>query len=250
MQTYLILARRELGAYFVSWTGYVILVTVLLLHGLCFLTLIEALNAKPTDQPIMELFFNTYYFWFILVLATPVITMRTFALEKFTGTFETLMTAPVRDLEVVLAKFSAALVLHVLVWLPLLGLVLIVRYFGNDPGAVDWRALASTFLGILLLGMLYVALGCFASSLTRSVIIAAMVALALGFSFWVLSFLTFSYSEQPGWPALIFQHLSLISHMRDFSTAVIDTRSLVFYPTLAGFFLFLTLKVVESRRWK
>lgn len=250
MQTYLLLVRREMGAYFVSWTGYVILATVLFLQGLCFVNLIEALNTKPTDQPIMELFYNTYYFWLILLLATPVITMRTFALEKFTGTFETLMTAPVRDLEVVLAKFSAALILHLLVWLPLLGLAFIVRHFGNDPAAVDWRALGSTFLGILLLGMLFTALGCFASSLTRSLIIAAMLAFALSLSIFLLSFLAISYSGQPGWPSLLFQHVSLIEHMRDFSSAVIDTRPLVFYPTLAGLFLFLTLKVVESRRWK
>ncbi|MCX6905676.1 MAG: ABC transporter permease, partial [Verrucomicrobia bacterium] len=143
-QTYRTLVRRELGSYFVSWTGYVVIAAALFLLGLCFVSLIQALNTEPTDQPIMELFYSTYYFWLILLLAAPIITMRSFALEKFTGTIETLMTAPVSDLEVVLAKFSAALIFYMLIWLPLVALGLIVRHFGHDPTALDWGTLAST----------------------------------------------------------------------------------------------------------
>jgi len=249
-QAWRTLLRRELGAYFVSWTGYVVIAAVLFLLGLCFVSLIRALNAEPTDQPLLELFFSTYYFWIILILATPIITMRSFALEKFTGTFETLMTAPVGDLEVVLAKFSAAVVFHMLTWAPLAALVLALRPFGNESSAVDWAVLGSTFLGIFLLGLLYMALGCLASALTRSLIIAAVIALAAGFALWLLSFLAVNYVGEPGWQSAALQHVSLIDHMRDFSRGIIDTRALVFYFSSTALLLFLTWKVVESRRWR
>jgi ABC-2 type transport system permease protein len=249
-QAYRTLFRRELGSHFVSWTGYVIISAVLFLLGLCFVNLIQALNAEATDQPIMELFFSTYYFWLILLLASPIITMRVFALEKYSGTFETLMTTPVSDWEVVLAKFSAALVFYLLMWLPMLGLVFVVRHYGNDPSVLDWGTLAGTSLGIFLLGLLFMSLGCFASALTRSLIIAAMIAFALGISIFLVSFLAFSSPGQAGWQARVFQQVSLIEHMKDFARGVVDTRALVFYLSVTVLFLFLTLKVVESRRWK
>jgi ABC-2 type transport system permease protein len=250
LQGYRTLVRRELGSQFASWTGYVVIATVLFLLGLCFVDLVQKLNTDPTDLPIVELFFNTYYFWVILLLATPIITMRAFALEKYSGTFETLMTAPVGDLEVVLAKFTAAVAFYLLTWLPLVVLVFLVRHFGNDPSTVDWGTLASTLLGIFLLGLLYMSLGCFTSSVTRSLIIAATISFALGFSIFMLSFLALNYSGQPGWPARLLMHVSVIEHMKDFSRGVVDTRALVFYLSLTVLFLFLTLKVVESRRWK
>jgi len=250
MRPWLTLMRRELGAHFVSWTGYVVIAAVLFLMGLCFVNLFEALNAEPTEHPIMEIFFGTYYFWLILLLSAPVITMRSFALEKFTGTFETLMTTPVSDLQVVLAKFSAAMVFHIILWLPLAGMVFLVRKYGNDPGAMDWGIMASTYLGILLLGALYMSLGCLASSLTRSMVIAAIIALTLGGALFLLSFLSFSMAGQGGWWPRVFHHLSLIEHMNDFSRGIVDTRALVLFPSLTLFFLYLTLKVVESRRWR
>src|SRR5262250_1547103 len=121
MQPYLTLTRRELGAYFLSLTGYIIIAAVTFLLGLSFVVLLVKLEQEPTPIPVTELFYVTQFFWLILLLAAPVITMRLFAQEKFSGTFETLMTAPVTDLQVVLAKFSAGLVFYTLMWLPLLG---------------------------------------------------------------------------------------------------------------------------------
>jgi ABC-2 type transport system permease protein len=176
--------------------------------------------------------------------------MRSFAHEKFTGTFETLMTTPVSDLQVVLAKFFGALFFYLVLWTPLVGGLFVVRHFSNDPTAIDPGTLGSTMLGIGLLGALYMALGCFASSITRSQIIAAMVALALGVSLYLLSFLSYAVVGQTGWVAKIFHHLSLVEQMRDFARGVVDLRPVVLYVSLTALFLFLTLKSVESRRWK
>lgn len=250
MQAYLTLVRRELGAYFVSLTGYVVVAGMLLLMGLSFSLLLKSLNAEPFDQPITEVFYNTGFFWLILLLASPVITMRSFAQEKYSGTYETLMTAPVSDLQVVLAKFTGALVFHLLAWLPLLAYPFILRKYASDPIVVAPGPLASTFLGIFLLGCLYMSLGCLASSLTRSQIIAAMNAFALGIALFLVSFLSLLEPLRSGWQYQVINHVSMLGHMRDFTRGVVDTRHIVFYASLTGLFLFLNLKVVESRRWK
>jgi ABC-2 type transport system permease protein len=228
----------------------VVIAVVVFLFGLSFSVLLQGLNASETDKPVTELFYDTLFLWLILLLAAPVITMRCFAHEKSSGTFETLMTAPVSDLQVVLAKFSGAMIFYLLMWSPLLACIFIVRHFSNDPTTVDAGTLGSTFLGIALIGALYMSLGCFASSLTRSQIVAAMISLALGTSLFLLSFLSVALSGQGGWVAKIFAHVSLMEHMRDFARGVIDLRPVVFYFSLTALFLFLTLKSVESRRWK
>ena len=250
MKAYWTLVRREFGSHFFSWTGYVVIAVVLLLLGTSFANLLLALNARATDHPATEVFFSSYYFWIILLIAAPVITMRTFALEKSSGTFETLMTTPVSDLQVVLAKFTGAMLFYFLMWLPLLACLLIVRSYSNDPTVLEPGTIGTTFLGIFLLGTLYMSLGCFASAVTRSQIIAAMISFALGISLFLMSFVSVNLSPGSGWRATLFNYVEMSEHMRDFAAGVVDTRPLVFYLTFTGFFLFLTLKVVESRRWK
>lgn len=250
MQAFITLVRRELGAYFVSFTGYVIIAGVQLLTGMSFVILLQALNGQPFDMPVTEKFYETGFFWIILLLAVPLITMRVFAQEKFSGTYETLMTAPVSELAVVLAKFLGALFFFIAVWLPLLAYPYVLRRYSIDLGPVDRGIVASTFLGVFLVGGLFTAIGCFASSLTRSQMIAAMNTFALCMGFFVLSFLATLLPPQPGWQSQLFAHVSMIEHMRDFARGVVDTRHVVYYASLTVFFLFLTLKSVESRRWK
>lgn len=250
MQAYWILLRRELGSYFVSMTGYVIMASVLLLLGISFTVMLDSLNLQPTDMPVTELFYSTPFFWLILLLAVPLVTMRTFALEKYSGTVETLMTAPLSDMAVVLAKFTGAFIFYVLMWLPLLACIFIVNHYTENQEMLDAGVIASSFLGILLLGCLFTSLGCFASALTRSQIIAAIISFALGMALFLLSFLSFIEVPEPGWQTETFQYISLIEHMQDFARGVVDTRPIVFYLSLTFLFLFLTLRVIESRRWK
>jgi len=252
MRTWWTLVRRELASYFISWTGYIVIAAVVFLFGFSFSLLLQDLNAGETDMPLTELFYEyaTKFLWVVLLLASPMITMRTFAHEKFSGTFETLMTAPVSDLQVVLAKFSGSLAFYLIMWSPMLACIFILRHFSNDPTAIDAGTLGSSFLGIALLGALYMALGCFASSLSRSQIVAAMIALTLGVSLCLLSFLSTALSGRTDWIAKLAEHLSLMEQMRDFARGVVDVRPMVLYLSLTVMFLFLTLKSVESRRWK
>lgn len=250
MQVYLTLVRRELGSFFGSLTGYVLMATVLLLLGLSFVDMLNKLNVEPTDAPVTEQFFVTVYFWLILLLTTPIVTMRSFAQEKFSGTYETLMTAPVRDLQVVLAKFSGAFLFYGITWLPLLAYLFLVRRYSNDPALLNAGGLLTTFLGILLVGSLYLSVGCFASALTRNQVVAAMISYALGLGLFVLSLRSLMATPGPGPSTKFFQYISMTEHLEDFAGGVIDTRCLIFYVSSSLFFLFLTLRAVESRRWR
>jgi ABC-2 type transport system permease protein len=212
--------------------------------------MLDGLNGQATPVPVTQLFYETLYFWLILLVVAPLITMRSFALEKSTGTYETLMTTPVGNIQVVVAKFSGALLFYMILWLPLLACVLIVRYYSHDATAFDLGTTASTYLGILLLGCLYISLGIFASALTRSQIIAAMVSFAVGIALFMLSFLTSTVGTQATWQAKVISHLGLMEHMRDFASGVVDSRPVAMTLSLTAFFLFLSWRSVESRRWK
>ena len=201
-------------------------------------------------MPVTEVFYNTQFFWLILLLTTPVITMRLFAHEKFSGTFETLMTTPVTDGQVVLAKFTAAMVFYALMWLPLLSCLFIVRHYTYEAAGFDPGTIGSTYLGILLLGGLFVSLGCCASALTRSQGIAAMISLAFGASVFMLAYIADQLPAHAGWQTQALACFAFFDQMRDFVRGVVDTRPVVLLVSLSMLFLFLTLRVVESRRWK
>lgn len=250
MRAYWTLVRRELEGHFFSWIGYTVNAAALVLMGVSFSLLFHNLNGKGTEIPITQIFCQSWFFWIILLVTAPVITMRSFALEKFSGTFETLMTAPVSDLQVVLAKFTGALLAYLVMWLPLLACLLLARRFSNDATILDAGSATGTFVGILLLGFLYISMGCFASAVTRHQIIAAMFGLALGISLFLPSFVSTESASQSRWLRELIRYVDLGDHMHEFTRGVVDSRPVVLYLSLGAFFLFLTWKVVESRRWK
>jgi ABC-2 type transport system permease protein len=131
MQPFLTLTRRELAGFFVSLTGYVIIAATTFQLGLSFVILLSNLKGESTPMPITEIFYITAFFWLILLLSAPVITMRLFALEKYSGTFE-------------LAKFFAALIFYMLMWLPLLGCIWLVQHFTREAAGFDLGIAGST----------------------------------------------------------------------------------------------------------
>jgi ABC-2 type transport system permease protein len=249
MQAYWTLARRELAGFFLSLTGYVIMAGAAFLVGISLWSLVKNLQGEPTTAPITEMFCYSYLFWFIVLLGTTVITMRLFALEKFSGTFETLMTTPVNEAQVVAAKFTAAMVFYLVSWLPLLGCVFILRHYASNASGFDAGVIGSTFLGIFLLGGVFISMGCFASSLTQTQMVAAMISLVLNIGLFVVSFLS-DKLPSADWKSQTLALFALPDQMHDFARGIVDTRPVVFYLSLTFFFLFLTLRVVESRRWK
>jgi ABC-2 type transport system permease protein len=250
MRPYWTLLRRELGGFFGSLMGYVIIASAAFLMGLSFVVMLAQLQGAPMPMPLTELFFLTPFFWVIVLLAGPVITMRLFAAERSSGTYETLMTTPVRERDVVLAKFTAAMVFYVVLWLPLLFCLGIVRRYTDDPSALDAGTVSATYLGILLIGATFIAMGCLGSALTRSQTVAAMLGLGLGAALFMTSFLSDYFQSLGPWVRAVLAGFALVDQMRDFSRGVVDTRAVVFHLGLVFLFLFLTLRAVESRRWK
>jgi ABC-2 type transport system permease protein len=249
MQAYLTLTRRELGSFFYSWIGYVVIAGAMCGTGWSFVALLDKLQGEPTMMPLTEIFLDGS-FWLIVLFAAPIITMRLFSLEKFSGTFETLMTTPVSDWQVVLAKFTAALIFYMFMWVPLLGCILVLNYFARGANLLDPGTLASDYLGIFLIGCLYMAAGCFASALTRNQIVAAMISFAIGLSFFLAGFMGDPLDAQQGWAPQALNCVSVMTQMKDYARGVVDTRSTVFCVTASLFFLFLTCRVMESRRWR
>ena len=250
MRIFWALLRRELSSFFLSLTGYVIIAAVTLLVGLSFVVLITGVGSDPFTEPVTEMFYSTFYFWLILLLATPVITMRLFALEKASGTFETLMTTQVSDSQVVVAKFSAAVIFYMVAWLPLLACLFIVKHFTSQAGALDAGTVGGMYLGIFLIGCVFLSLGCLASSLSQSQMTAAMVSFVLGVSLFSLAYLAKGTPVTGRWQTQVLAYFNLFEQMHDFARGAVDTRALIFYITATFLFLFLTLRVVESRRWK
>jgi ABC-2 type transport system permease protein len=252
MRIFLTLMRRELAAFFFSLTGYIIIAAVTLLNGLGFVVLLTALSRSPDPftATVTEMFYSTYFFWLIVLVVMPVITMRLFALEKSSGTFETLMTTPVGDVQVVAAKFTAAVVFYMVTWLPMLACLFIVRNFTSQSGTLDAGTVGGMYLGIFLTGCLFLSLGCFASAISQGQMAAAMISFVLGVSLFSLGFLARQIPVTAQWQSQVLSYFGLFDQMNDFARGVVDTRTIVFYASLTFFFLFLTLRVVESRRWK
>lgn len=248
MQAYVTLARRELGGFFYSWIAYIVTAGAMFLTGLGFIILVDRLQGEATSMPLTEIFLGGC-FWLIVLFSAPIITMRLFALEKFSGTFETLMTTPVSDWQVVLAKFTAAIIFYMLMWLPLLACVLL-RYFARGSDLFDPGALGSTYLGIFLIGCLYMAVGCFASTLTRNQIVAAMISFAIGLVFFLAGFMADPLDLQKTWAGQGLECINVLGQMKDYARGVVDTRSVAFCLTATFFFLFLACRVIESRRWR
>jgi ABC-2 type transport system permease protein len=233
------LAQRELSVYFFSPIAYVVITIFLLVSGILFATQSFQPGAEASLRRIMGDIMPL-----ILVFILPMVTMRLLSEEFRSGTIETLMTAPVSDVDVVLGKFvGAALFYIVMLATTLLYAVLVAIY-----GTLDVGMLACTYLGLLLLGGFYISVGLFFSAWTRNQVIAVVC------SFVLLAILTFLASFLGGLlsgsPRLIVQQLSVMSHFTDFARGALVTNHVVFFVTMTALFLFLTVKTLESRRWR
>ena len=242
-----VLLWRELNAYFASLLGYVVLMFFLVVMGVTFGVIVGYLNRGPTQFTAMRIMFSM--FWLPSLFVIPAITMRLVAEEKRLGTIEMLMTAPVTDFEVVLAKFLGAVVLYTLMWALTGFYVLILRHFSEGQTVLDFGPIASGYIGVLVIGQFLIAVGVLASSMTRSQVAAALMCFAVVFLVLiVLNWLSFLFPG--GSLGNVFRLLSAFEQMEDFSRGVVDVRPLVLYLSGTALALFVTTRVVESRKWK
>ena len=250
MRRFFTLFGREVAGSFHQPMAWIVLCFFLVITGFNFHAGVTLLNGSSGSTTMVEAFFNTVYFWFPFLLVFPMITMRVFAEEVKMGTIEMLMTAPVRDIEVVLAKYFGALFFYIVLWLPS-ALYFVVFQMVTDVSA---GGAAGSYLGacamVVLLGMFYCSVGCLASALTDNQIVAAVMAFAAILFMFFLGLISLLLPGGGAFVREIVYFFSPVQHMMDFSRGLIDTRPVVFYLSATALVLFATYQVFQHRRWK
>lgn len=250
MKKFLTLLGRELGGAFHQPLAYVVMFFFFVITGFNFHAGVSLLNRAAGSTTMVEAFFNTVYFWFAFILIFPLITMRVFAEEAKLGTIETLMTAPVRDIQVVLAKYLGALLFYLILWSPSLLYFWTFQMVTNVNAAAAIGSYLGAYAMLLLLGMFYTAIGCLASSLTDNQIVAAVISFSAILFMFFLGLLSLFLPGAGAFVRELTYYFSPVEHMMDFSRGILDTRPLVFYLSATFLVLFATFQVFQYRRWK
>ena len=251
--------RRELRAYFTSPIAYAVLAFFMLLTGVYFSGLVDVLErlayqvvqatqlgrqAPPVNlnETVVRGYFGFVVFFLPLLLA-PALTMRLFSEEKKQGTIELLLTTPITDVQIVWGKYLAALAMYMVMVVATLAHMLFLYAWGTP----DTGPILTGYLGLFLIGAAYIALGMFISSLTENQIVAAVTTMSIGLILYVIGFSGQIVGETLG---SVLEYVSVLNHFDDFQKGVIDTRDVVYFLSFAGLAVFLTLRSVESMRWR
>ncbi len=230
-------AQKELRSFFNSAVAYVILTLFLLIAGWFFTSSLFLVNQADL-RDVFSVIVPLIYLFFI-----PAITMRVIAEEKKSGTIELLVTMPVRDVEIVLGKYLATLILLASALTLTLAYPMTIAMLGDPDGG----ALIGGYLGLLLMGAAYLAIGIFTSGLTPNQIVAFITGFALIFVFFMLDKVIIFF---PGSLASILEYASVTYHFENLARGVIDTRDLVYYGSIITLFLFLAVRTLEARKWR
>jgi len=246
--------KKEMRLYFTSPVAWVVFTMFLLIGGYFFYSIFafytlasmqSAMNPamgrdlNVTDSVMRPLFSNISV---ILLLLMPLVTMRLFAEERRSGTIELLLTYPVRDGAVLAGKYLAAFALYAIMIALTLLYPGIVVYFAR----LEWGPVLTGYLGLLLMGGTFIAVGVCASSLTENQIVAAITTFGVLLLLWVLGW---SADYAGGTAGRVLQHLSLLEHNDSFAKGVLDTKDIIYYANFIVLALFLTLRSLEARRW-
>ena len=230
-------AWKEIQIYFSSPTAYIV--------GMIFVALTGFFFVRDLSNPFPEASLSSFFqgATIILILLAPTLTMRLLAEEQKLGTIELLLTAPVRDWEVVVGKYLASLAfLLATIALTVYYVLLLMVFSDPDPGPI-----LSGYLGLVLYGAASLSIGLLTSTLTSNQIVAAVVAMGI---LLVLYFSDFAAGTLGGLASTIVHEVGLKSHFDDFDRGVIDTKHIVYYLIVTAFFLFLSIRALESRRWR
>lgn len=258
MSTTLTLYRKELRSYFSTPFGWVILAFVLIMQGISLSYTLKLFRDTPQKEGILYTVLHAPVFWFYFLFIFPLLTMKTFAEEEKTGTLETLLTAPVKTGQVVIAKYLASYTYYIFLWLPLL-LYPLISQGANSLAAMTQHSQSSMYITysmadivgsysiILLMGAWFTSLGVLASSLTSSQIISGIITVG----FLVLSFfmgiVPIVWGEFPA--SSLFHYVSSMEHLDTFTQGLIDSRPVIFYTSATILTLAITARIVDYRRW-
>jgi len=240
------LFKKELSVFFSSLIGYIVIIVFLVANSLFMWVF-------PGDSNVLDLGYSSIDTLFIIspwvfLFLVPAVTMRLFSDEKKSGTLELLLTKPLSDLQIILAKYFAGLVLVLFSLLPTLIYFLSIYRLGNPVGNIDTGGTWGSFIGLFFLASIYVAIGIFASSLTENQIIAFIISMLLSFVFYIGFDSLGTLDLFSKIDSFIF-NLGINEHYRSMSRGVIDTRDIIYFLSIISGFLVMTKTVLQSRKW-
>ncbi|MCE1246558.1 MAG: ABC transporter permease subunit [Firmicutes bacterium] len=252
--------RKELRNYFSSTIAYAFLAIFLFIVGFFFYMsmvnysmqstfaarnpmMIQRMN--PSDLILSPLF---SLMGFLLIFLIPVLTMRLFAEERKLGTIELLFTYPITEMQLVMGKFLAAVSVLVLMFgFTTVYMVLFTKAFGYVSTQIPWGSMGAGYLGLFLLSMAFMAFGMWVSSMTSDQVTSALATVGGLLVFWIIGSARMDLS---GPLMKVVEQISLVEHFQDFTKGVIDTHHIIYLVCFILFFVFLTIQVMEVRKWK
>jgi ABC-2 type transport system permease protein len=235
MRNVLPIARRELIAYFYSPIAYNVLAVFLFICGIFF-----SAGMGEGQANMRGIFYNM---GIVLLILSPLITMRLMSEEMKMGTIEPLMTAPVTDTEVIVGKFLSAMAVYLLLLLPTLAYPFMLSRLGQ----LEWGAIWSAYLGLALIGCVYISVGLLISCMTKDQVIAGVVGIMVLLFLWLVDIVTRGGTD---WRSESIRYVTLFYHFDTFVKGLVDTRDIIFYLSLSAFFLFLSVRILEARKWR
>jgi ABC-2 type transport system permease protein len=254
MSNMLAIAHKEIRAYFASPVAYVVIGLFTLIFGWFYVAMLNwfveqgsqmsmgmgSMTLNVNQQMIRPLLLNMTV---VLLFVFPMITMRTYAEEKRSGTMELLLTSPLTDLQIILGKFLGAMTLYA----TMLGVTLVYIAGLFAFGTPEWKPILTSYIGLLCMGGCFISVGLLISSLTRNQIVAGMLTFAVFMLLWVIDWIG-AFAGPTLEP--IVNYLSITQHFDDFAKGVLDTKHLIYYLSFMTFGLFLTARSVDSERWR
>ncbi len=246
MRNIMLIASKELRSYLTSPMAYIVVCIFLLLSGLFFVLYLTNTSFNDTSlkgfiDPLSVFGVQTGGNVLVLLFAL-VLTMRTLAEEKKLGTWELLLTSPVRDSDIVLGKFLGSMGILITMLVLTLFYPLLLVIFGDPDMGPIW----TSYLGLFLLGSTALSVGIFASSLTSNQIVAAVVSGAILFGLWVIGIIA---SSVPQALQQVLNYISLSYHSAGFEVGIIDTRDIIYYLSITALFLYFSTRSIEASRW-
>jgi len=244
------LFKKEINSFFSSLIGYIVIIVFLLANSFflwIFPNTSGAFNVLDSGYANLDGLFILAPFIFLFLV--PALTMRLFAEEKRSGTIELLLTRPISDIKIILAKYFAGLVLVLFSLIPSLTYSISVYFLANPIGNIDTGGILGSYLGLFFLASVYVSIGVFSSSLTENQIVSFILAMIISF-FAFMGFDSISNIDIFKPIDFIIINMGINEHYKSISRGVIDTRDILYFLSVISTFILLTKLVLESRKWK
>lgn len=237
---------KEISSFLNSLIGYIVIIVFLLINSLFLWVFPTEFNIPQFGYASLESLFLMAPFVFLFLI--PAITMRMFSEEKKSGTIEILLTQPLSDLQIIMAKYFAGLTLVIVSLIPTLVYFVTVYIYGFPAGNIDMGGSWGSYIGLLFLGAAFVAIGLFASSITDNQIVAFILAIVIT-AFSYLGFEIIYSLDLFGSVDLFIKSLGISAHYASMSRGVIDTRDLIYFISFIAVFILFTKISLESRKW-